>query len=77
LIITANTGGADLVVEGETGFLVPIRRPDVIAEKINWFVENRTQIPAMGENARRHAKKYTWENYSKTIVNSIIQLIGK
>ena len=77
LIITANTGGTDLVVEGETGFLVPIRRPDVIAEKINWFVENRTQIPQMGENARLHAKKYTWENYSKTIVNSIIQLIGK
>lgn len=77
LIITPNTGGADLVIEGETGFLVPIRRPDIIAEKINWFVENRTQILQMGENARLHAKKYTWDNYSKTIVNSIKQLIGK
>ena len=77
LIITPNTGGEDLIIEGETGFLVPIRRPDVIAEKINWFVENRSQIAQLGENAKQHAKKYTWDNYSKTLVNSIIQLIGK
>jgi glycosyltransferase involved in cell wall biosynthesis len=75
VIITPNTGGADLIIEGETGFLVPIRRPDVIAEKINWFVENRSQIPQMGERAKQHAMQYTWDNYRKTIVNSIIQQI--
>src|SRR5690606_39238450 len=35
LIITPNTGGEDLIKNGETGFLVPIRSPEVIAEKIN------------------------------------------
>ncbi len=71
IIITPNTGGEDLVIEGETGFLVPIRSPKAIAEKIRWFVENRDQIPAMGERAARHAQVYTWDNYSETIIEQL------
>ncbi|MCB4809212.1 glycosyltransferase family 4 protein [Tamlana sp. 62-3] len=74
LIITPNTGGEDLVIEGETGFLVPIRDPKAIAQKINWFIENKSKIPTMGEKAREHASKYTWENYSKTIVEALKNL---
>lgn len=68
IIITPNTGGEDLVIEGETGFLIPIRSPKVIAEKINWFVANRDQVSAMGEKAAKHAQRYTWDNYSETII---------
>src|SRR6185312_934775 len=71
LIITANTGGEDLVVEEETGFLVSIRSPELIAEKINWFLENRKKIPAMGNMAKLHAGKLTWENYTTQIIKSI------
>jgi glycosyltransferase involved in cell wall biosynthesis len=75
IIITPNTGGEDLVVEGETGFLVPIRSPQALAEKISWFAEHRDAIPEMGEKARKHALQYTWENYGKTIVDGITQII--
>lgn len=68
IIITENTGGADLIKEGKTGFLVPIRSPEAIAEKINWFAENRTAIPAMSNLAREHAATYTWERYGAAIV---------
>ena len=71
LIITPNTGGADLIIEGETGFLVPIRSPEAIADRLNWFLENRNEIPRMGEKARKHSANYTWENYASTIVDSI------
>lgn len=77
LIITHNTGGADLIKEGETGFLVPIRSPEVIAEKINWFVQNRSQISEMGKSARNHAAQYTWGNYGDTVVNSLRQYSGQ
>ena len=73
IIITPNTGGADLIIEGETGFLVPIRNASMIAEKINWFFENRNQMEHMGENARKHALNYTWENYAKIIVDGLRQ----
>ena len=71
IIITENTGGSDLVQEGRTGFLVPIRSPQAIAEKIAWFLDNRAMIPEMGIAAQQHAAKYTWENYGSIIVNSL------
>jgi hypothetical protein len=40
LIVTRNAGGDDLIAEGETGFLVPIRSPGDCG-KINWFAMNR------------------------------------
>ncbi len=71
IIITANTGGEDLVIEGKTGFLIPIRSPKAIAEKINWFYENKSYLPEMGEKAKIHAAKYTWENYAETIYDEL------
>lgn len=76
LIITANTGGADLVQEGQTGFLVPIRSPQAIAEKLAWFLDNRDALPAMRQQARAHAATYTWERYGTTIVDTLHSLIA-
>ena len=75
LIVTPNTGGSDLVIEGETGFLVPIRSPEKIAEKINWFIENRGKIHDMSQNSQKHALKYSWKAYSNTIFKEIEALI--
>jgi glycosyltransferase involved in cell wall biosynthesis len=74
LVITPNTGGEDLVVEGKTGFLVPIRSPEKIAEKLAWFNQNRQELPAMKEQAVRHAAGYTWKRYSDTVIDAIRQL---
>jgi len=71
LIITPNTGGADLIIEGKTGYLVPIRSPEAIAEKLTWFLENRSEIVPMGQLAQQHAEKYTWENYGSKIIQSL------
>lgn len=72
LIITPNTGGEDLVIEGETGFLVPVRSPEAIAAKLNWFLENRDKINAMGLKAQQHAATYTWEQYANQIISAIV-----
>jgi len=74
IIITPNTGGSDLVIDGETGFLVPIRSPEQIAEKLAWFLSNRLKIPGMGEKAKLHAATYSWESYATTIVNEIKEI---
>jgi glycosyltransferase involved in cell wall biosynthesis len=75
IIITPNTGGEDLIIEGETGFLVPIRSPVAIANKLNWFIENRSQIADMGKKAQIHAAKYTWTNYSEKIVSELADFL--
>jgi glycosyltransferase involved in cell wall biosynthesis len=77
LIITSNTGGEDLIIEGETGFLVPIRSPFAIAEKLNWFLENRSQIPQMGRLAQIHAERYTWEDYGMKVACGLSTLLTR
>jgi glycosyltransferase involved in cell wall biosynthesis len=72
IIITANTGGEDLVKEdGSTGFLVPIRSPQLIAEKLNWMLDNRAATKEMGKKAKQHAAEYTWKKYGDNIIDAI------
>jgi glycosyltransferase involved in cell wall biosynthesis len=73
LIITSNTGGADLIEEGGTGFLVPTSSPEAIAEKIAWFMDNRNHVAEMGRKAMQKAATYTWDAYGSTIAQSITQ----
>ncbi|MEI6351105.1 MAG: glycosyltransferase family 4 protein [Verrucomicrobiota bacterium] len=68
LIITPNTGGEDLIEEGRTGFLVPIRSPEAIAEKVHWFADHRGELEAMREHARRKAAELTWSAYANAIL---------
>ncbi|HSV63874.1 MAG TPA: glycosyltransferase [Chthoniobacterales bacterium] len=71
LIVTRNAGGEDLIVEGETGFLVPAGAPAAIAEKIEWFIQNRGKLPGMRQAARAKAAKLTWAAYGDQILNAI------
>ncbi len=76
LIATRNAGGDDLIEEGETGFLVPIRSPAALAEKINWCAEHRERICGMGIAAQRRAAQLSWRGYGDTILAAIQALTG-
>ncbi len=75
VVITPNTGGADLVIEGRTGFLVPIRSPEKIAEKLAWLNQHRPELVAMKEQAAHHAAGYSWKAYGDTVVGAIRDLM--
>lgn len=75
LIITPNTGGEDLIEEGITGFLLPIRSPDKIAEKIDWCADHREALVVMSQAAMRKAAEYTWESYGHSISSAIQELL--
>ena len=77
LIVTKNAGGDDLIVEGETGFLVPIRAPEAIAEKINWCATNRASISGMAIAAQRRASELTWHGYGEKVLAAIRSLTGE
>lgn len=75
VIVTRNAGADDLVVDGENGFLVPIRSPEAIAERIAWFAENRSRISGMGIAAQTRARELTWDAYGEKIVAAVRELI--
>ena len=61
VIASKGAGASELIEDGITGFVVPIRDPKAIAEKIDWFKNNRERIPVMGQKARRKARNFTWD----------------
>jgi glycosyltransferase involved in cell wall biosynthesis len=67
LLVTPNAGGDDLVEEGETGFLVPIRSPKVLAERIAGLADHRARLPGMSRLARRKAAETGWARYEALI----------
>lgn len=71
LIATANAGGEDLIEEKNTGFLVPIRSPEILAERLDWCAEHRNLLPIMGEAAYNKAASITWTAYVKKILAGI------
>ena len=69
LIITPNTGGEDLIENEKTGFVVPIRKPEKIAEKIEWFAKAQKTVSDMSRYCRQKAKEYAWSTYANSIIN--------
>ncbi|HEY1109774.1 MAG TPA: glycosyltransferase family 4 protein [Opitutaceae bacterium] len=70
-VITANTGADDVVREGESGFVVPVRAPAAIAEKLDWLADNRDAVAAHGEAARQAAARFTWADYGAKILSAL------
>jgi len=77
LLATPNAGAEGLIIDGETGFLVPIRAPAQIAKKIEWCAANREALSGMGIAAQKRARELTWRSYGDTVVAAIRGLINK
>jgi glycosyltransferase involved in cell wall biosynthesis len=71
VIVSKGAGASELITEGVDGFIVPIRDPGAIAERIEAFRKNPALMVRMGANARKTAEKYTWkrakEEYERVI----------
>ncbi len=69
LIITTNTGGADLVREGREGFILPIRDVAALKEKILYCYENPEEARRMGEAGRRRVRTgFTWADHVDKLI---------
>lgn len=56
-VITSDAPGCrETVVDGENGFLVPVRDVEALAERMLWFVEHPEAIGPMGVQSRRLAE---------------------
>ena len=71
VIATANTGAEDLFTDGIEGFIVPIRNPEAIRERIEWMIENPTLRRQMADAALQRVKGLGgWNQYGDRI-NSV------
>lgn len=66
-VIATEVGGlAEVVIDGKTGFIVPPNEPQKLADAIsNYYSEKKEK--EFSENVKIEKKKYSWDNFVKTI----------
>ena len=78
VIATEGTGLADVVVDGETGFLVPTRDSAMLATRLRALLVDEPLRRAMGEAARRRALgHYTRDRVLDRLVGVLEGVAGK
>jgi glycosyltransferase involved in cell wall biosynthesis len=77
-VVTINTGGGNIIQSEQSGFIIPIRDPDVIAEKISILFHDRDRLNQMSYAAVTAVSSgFTWDDYGNRYVNNISKLISK
>jgi glycosyltransferase involved in cell wall biosynthesis len=77
VISTTNTGGEDIIEEGESGFIVPIRDAGAIAEKIMLLFEDRERLAKMKTSASQAtSRSFSWDDYGRRYTAFIGRLIA-
>jgi len=71
VITTVNTGAADIIEEGKTGFVVPIRNAEAIKEKIELLAKNDSILNLLKVNCRNKASYVSWDDYGDRYANFI------
>lgn len=73
IVATENTGAADIITNGETGFVVPVGDPAAVAEKLLTILNDRKSWEFKVKNAVK--KEFTWEGFCNQLVLNIESLL--
>ncbi|MBI2361076.1 MAG: glycosyltransferase family 4 protein [Deltaproteobacteria bacterium] len=77
VIATENTGGPDFFTDGVEGFIVPIRSPEAIAEKLLWLYRHPELRFEMRAAALKRVKSIGgWDTYGERMLETFQTLIG-
>ena len=76
VISSDNTGGPDLYTHGVEGFVVPIRQPDAIAERLQQLADDTDLRERMSEASLRRVKQLGgWHDYGQKCANHLQELV--
>jgi glycosyltransferase involved in cell wall biosynthesis len=74
VIISENVGAP--VTDGQEGYVVPIRDPDAIAERLTRLYENPALREEMAAKAEEFARRFTWDVYQRKLLDVYRRLAG-
>jgi glycosyltransferase involved in cell wall biosynthesis len=76
VITTPNSGGTDILRDGQDGFMVPIRDSDAIAARLLELHADRDLLLRMSDSARARAAELTWESYKLRTLAAVREALG-
>ena len=71
ILSTTHTAAPDLIENGREGFIVQPRRPEQIAERIEWALTHRTELENMSLLARQRAEAFTWARFRRGAAEAV------
>lgn len=71
IIATTNSCAPDIIVENETGWVVPIRSPDAFVEKLQWCDQHREELAAMVEKVYQDFQPRDWNDVAKDFATTV------
>lgn len=77
IVATYAPGNLDVVEEGKTGFLVPVKYPEEFAEKVWELLKNENLYKKFSQNAKIESKKYSWENVTRDYLDVYTKVLNK
>jgi glycosyltransferase involved in cell wall biosynthesis len=86
VVATACSGSSELVLDGETGFLVPPGDPAALADRIAYLLDHPEEALRMGQAGKKHIEQHfslktmvdkTVEIYEQAIQSSKSRHVGK
>ncbi len=77
ILSTTHTAAPDLIEEGQEGFIVEPRRPDLLAARIEWAVAHREELEAMRGPARTRAEMFTWARFRARSTAAVGQYLDR
>lgn len=66
VVVTPNAGS--VAREGQEGFIVPIRDPEALADRVLRLYRDRALRDAMGQRARFHMESHTWDDHRRRML---------
>jgi len=76
VITTPNTAGPDILEDGTEGFIVPIRNPDAIAERLTLLHDDEDRRRAMGTAALARAAASSWRTYEDRVAAFVDEVLA-
>jgi glycosyltransferase involved in cell wall biosynthesis len=77
VISTYEGGIPDIIIEGETGFLVEAQNPEMLAGKIAILLTDRSLIIKMGKKGReRFISNFTLTHFEKNMINTFNSILS-
>jgi colanic acid/amylovoran biosynthesis glycosyltransferase len=75
ILATQHNAFLETVNDGLSGYLVPERDVDALAERLEYMLLHQNEWPQMGQKGREHAMKYDIERLNDVLIELYAQLI--
>lgn len=62
VLTTPNCGGPDLIRDGESGWVLPIREPEAFVRRLLWCDAHRVELAAMVRRLHERGRVRTWDD---------------